>query len=501
MNDYYSGKPLRIGSETQLLIDDTIIEDRWRLRRVMHPPVKHPQNPILARDKPWEGDMVHAPSVLWDDERGLYRMWYLTFNNSNYFARRGSVTYMCYAESEDGVHWTKPLFDHCPYGRYSRTNIVYWGTHDQGPYYGSTDPEIQQQRVRIADKGQIWKDPADPDPARRYKMISLEGRPRPEFNEVHCGVELVTSPDGIHWQLTGQHALLDHASDCLNHVVHDARRGRYLLYCRPPLYSSGRSGENRHHRRRVAVMTSPDFVHWSYPRTVLYPDEYDLPDYDHVRVFPCGNVFIMLYGAMEGDTTGRWELRLATSPDGIRWERFRTRETFLGRGAPGSWDAGGILPHGEPVPQGERLLLYYSGTRIGQEEQGDFTGAIGLATFKRDRFVEQRAGEETGYLLTKEFILEGKRLHVNLEHEKGPYRSPRLRVEILRHPPLGKHWLFEQAYEGFTLDHCDPLCLDCTDTVVTWRGNSDLSALAGKPVYLRFELHRMGLYSFRISPG
>ena len=64
-------------------------------------------------------------------------------------------------------------------------------------------------------------------------------------------------------------------------------------------------------------MTSEDLVQWSYPRVVCYPDEYDLPDYDHVLVFPYGNIFVMFYGAMEGDTTGRWELRLATSSDGF----------------------------------------------------------------------------------------------------------------------------------------------------------------------------------------
>jgi len=240
-------------------------------------------------------------------------------------------------------------------------------------------------------------------------------------------------------------------------------------------------------------------VSWTYPRVVLYPDEYDLPDYDHVRVFRYGSVFIMLYGAMHGDTTGRWEMRLATSRDGLRWERFHTRETFLGPGPEGSWDAGGALPHGVPVRQGEDLLLYYSGMNRGQEEQGAYRGGIGLAALRADRFVEQRAGGETGYLLTKEFILEGNALRVNLEREKGPYREPRLRVEILRHPPLGGHWLFAQPYEGFTLEDCDPLAIDHTDAVVTWKGSKDLSALAGKPVYLRFELHQMGLFSFRIA--
>ena len=500
MESYFTGSPLKIGNETQLLIDDTIVEDRWRLTRVLHQPDKFAHNPVLLADKPWESDLAYSPSVIWDEQYGRYRMWYLCFNNSNYFAKIGPVTYVAYAESDDGYNWEKPLMDHCPFRKHKKTNIVYYGTHDQGLYYGATDPELKKFRIQAADKSQLFKDEQDPDPARRYKMISTEGRPMPEFNEVHCGVNLVCSPDGFHWTLAGDSAILDYSSDCMNHVAYDERRRRWLLYCRPPVYSSGRSDEARHHRRRVSCMVSEDFVHWSYPRVVLYPDEYDLPDYDHVLVFPYGNIFIMLYGAMYGDTTGCWELRLATSEDGIRWDRFHTRETFLGGGPEGSWDAGGILPHGVPVRRGEYLLLYYSGLSRGQEEQGSFGGGIGLATIKLDRFVEQRArGEETGYLLTREFILEGNSLRVNLEHQKGPYYSPRLRVEILRHPPIGRHWLFTQPYEGFTLEDCDPLALDNTDARVTWKGKGDLSSLRGKPVYLRFELHQVGLFSFRIA--
>lgn len=499
MNDYFAGSPLRIGNDTQLLVDDTIIEDRWRLTRVMHHPEKHPRNPVVTRDKPWESDLTQDPSVIWDEELGKFRMWYLCFNNSAYFYGSGAATYVAYAESDDGVHWTKPLFDHCPHGDHKRTNIVYYGTHDQGTYYGKWPEGTLITRVQIACKTQVFKDAREADPAKRYKMVSIEGRPRPDLGEVHTGVQLVCSPDGIHWKLDGDKAILDHSSDCLNHIVRDEHNDRWLMICRAPVWHSGRQHGMRNIRRRVAMMTSRDLVEWSYPRTVMYPDEHDTPDYDHVVVFPNGNGFLMLYGAMHGDTTGRWELRLASSPDGFHWERFHTRDTYLGGGAEGSWEAGGIQAGCAPIRRGERLFLYYTGFTRGQEEQGDFGGSVGLATIKPDRFVEQRAGETPGYLLTKEFILDGKGLRVNLECNKStnlPTR-PRLRVEILRHPPFGQHWLFREAYEGFSLEDCDPLDVDHTDATVTWKGKGDLSSLIGKPVYLRFELQNMGLFSFR----
>ena len=502
MSDYFTGAPLVIGNETQLLLDDTIIEDRWRLTRVMHHPDKFPRNPVVMRDKPWESDTVQGPNVIWDEELGKYRMWYLCFNNSAYFYGSGAQDYVGYAESDDGFNWVKPLFDHCPYGNYKKTNIVYYGTHDQGTYYGKWPEGTLITRRQIAAKCQTFKDLDEPDPSKRYKMITIEGRPRLDLNEIHCGVNMSCSPDGIHWKLSGDRPILDHSSDCANHVIYDKANRQWIMICRPPVYHSGRGHGMRNIRRRVAAMTSKDFVNWSYPRVIMYPDEYDTPDYDHVLVMPYGNSFLMFYAAMFGDTHGRWELRLASSPDCFHWERFHTREVFMPYGPEGSWDGGGVMiSGGTPVRQGENLLFYYAGFVRGQEEQGDFGGSIGLATLKVDRFVEQRAGETPGYLLTKEFILDGKSLRVNVEMNKSTNLkvAPQLRVEILRHPQFGQHWEFQEAYDGFRLEDCDPLAIDHTDATVTWKGKRDLSALAGKPVYLRFELQQMGLFSFRIS--
>ncbi len=499
------GSPLKIGNETQLLIDDTIVEDRWRLKRVMHKPVKFPHNPVVLADQPWESDCISAPKVVWDKEYGRFRMWYLCFNNSLYYYGNGPAEYVAYAESDDGYHWEKPLFDHCPIGSYKKTNVVYMGTHDQGTYYGidKWPPGTPNRRLQIACMTQTFKDDRDPDPTRRYKMLSIEGRPRDDLGEIHTGVQLICSPDGFHWKLHGEKSILDHSSDCMNHIVWDERNQRWLMICRPPVWHSGRHHGPRNIRRRVAIMTSKDLVEWTYPRVVCYPDELDPPDYDHVMVFPYGNTWMMFYSAFEGDTTGRWEIRLATSRDAFHWERYHTREAWLPRGREGDWDFGGTLPSSPPVQRGEYLLLYYNGMLIGQEEQGDFRGGIGLATIKLDRFVEQRAGDEQAYLLTKEFILEGKTLRVNIEQNKSTnLKFPcRLRAEILRHPPFGQHWLFKEAYEGFSFDDCDPIeSIDHTDVLVTWRkGKSDLASLAGKPVYIRFELQNMGIFSFRIS--
>ncbi len=491
LEKYYEGEPLRIGDETQLLMDDFIVEDRWRLTRTLHHPDKYLRNPILLRDKPWEGDLACRPWVIRDEGYGRYRMWYQCFSTSSAFRGGGPPYFVGYAESDDGITWEKPLLDGFAFAGFPRTNIVYAGTHGDS-----------------ASGVQVFVDPEDPDPQRRYKMIVREARPRGD--RINRGVSLACSPDGFRWQLSGEAHILDYHSDCHNHVVFDPVNRRWLLYCRPIyMYATGRSSWDppgggpgtRHTKRRVAVMTSRDFVHWSYPRTVMYPDERDTPDYDACTVFRYGGQFLMFYCAMDGDRGGTNEMRIASSRGGLVWERFHAREPFLGRGREGDWDAGQVSSSCPPVRQGENLLIYYTGTQRGQSDGSGGMGGIGLAFTKADRFVEQRAGDEPGYLLTREFILEGNRLRLNTGLRWATYRAIQMRVEVVRRPELGRHHEFSHApaCEGFSFADCDLIRADRTDLPVTWRGSPDLSALSGRPVYLRFEMQNMGLYAFRIT--
>jgi len=485
---YFQGEPLKIGNETQLLIDDNIVEDRWALERVLHPPSKHLLNPILVKDKPWEGDIALSPYVMWDEDFGRYRMWYKCFSLTNYWGAGGPPYHLSYAESDDGINWEKPDLDVSDYPGYPISNVVYTGTYRQ-----------RTQGV------QVIKNPDQSDPNKRYMYIHVEAIPHPEEG-LQSGVNVAYSPDGLRWTLPEppKH-ILDYHSDCLNHVVYDPQEEQWLLYCRPiHMFSSGRRdlrvGQigGRHMRRRVSVMTSKDFINWSYPRTCMYPDEMDTPDYDACTVFRWAGQFIMLYAAMEGDVTGSNEVRLASSQDGVNWERFYTREPYIARGREGDWDAGQVTVSGPPVIQGDTMLIYYSGTPNTQYETTTQSG-IAVAMAKVDRFVEQRGGDRPGYLLTKEFVVEGNRIKINTVMPGMAYHEQFIRVEIASHPPLGGHHGSSQPYPGFSFEDSDVLKGSRTDMTVTWNGSADISELAGKPVYLRFEIVNMGLFSFKIT--
>ncbi|NLX06612.1 MAG: hypothetical protein GXY33_15850 [Phycisphaerae bacterium] len=479
-HDYFAGQPLQIGCGTHLLLDDHIVEDRWRLARVLERPEKFIRNPILVRDKPWEGDLAYRPHVIYDQTVGKYRMWYQCISMMNYYGAAGPVYYIGYAESDDGFNWQKPLLDVCDFPGFKKTNIVYCGTH--------------RQRVQGV---QVWRDEAETDQARRYKMICLEARPL--AGELQSGVNLAVSPDGLRWKLTGENHILDYHSDCENHVVYDPERKRWILYCRPiHMYGAGRKIAHRHMRRRVAAMTSDDFVHWSYPRTVMVPDERDTPDYDACLVFRYAGQFLMLYHAMEGDDRGANETRLAVSRDGLHWQRFWSRQPFLARGREGDWDGGQITVSCPPVPHGDHLLIYFTGTVAPQYDE-NMAGGMGVAMIRRDRFAAQEAGDQTGFLLTREFLLEGNRLRINCSRKEGGAADAYIKVELTEHPPLGGHFGAMPGIPGFRLENADPVTANRTDAPVTWRGNGDLSVLTGKAVYLRFEMKNMKIFAFQVT--
>lgn len=482
-SDYFYDKPLEIGDERQIVLDDLIIEDAWRIKPVLHQPLKYFKNPVIYKTEPWEAESVGHPTVFWDDDFGCYRMWYMSYSPKNYYTRgeTGIIHCMCYAESKDGVNWTKPLLDVCKIGGFDKTNVVYCGANG------------------LTARGQVFRDETEKDPEKRYKMICLEIFPWEKGAEGKCsGLRLLYSPDGLHWNPEKAYFVLDYHSDTNNHIVFDRKTKNWLLYCRPTMYGSGRSGHLRHHRRRVSIMVSKDLIHWYYPRTVLFPDHYDPPDYDHVYVVQYCNYFIMFYTAMEGDTYGRKETRFAWSRDGFHWERFYPRMAFLPRGDEQSWDAGAVLIY-SMVEKDDDLVFYYTGSHRGQHQPGFPMNGIGLAFLKKDRFIEQVASDEPGYILTRELICPGKFLKINTGFSGIPNKQQYIRVEIVRRPEIGNHAFFNYAYDGFSLEESIPVSGDRMDAVCRWKTKNDLSELVGKPVYLRFELVNMGLFSFHFS--
>ena len=249
---------------TLLLVDDKDVLYRPGTKRVLRPLTRHPQNPLIEEDKPWEVTVAYC-SVYRHPESGRYQLWYQAWHHED-------GCRVCYAESEDGLHWVKPNLGIYPFRDVRDTNVV---LVDKGNYGASV---IVDQR--------------DPDPARRYKMAYWAR-----------GLKVAFSPDGIHWTVPFEEPLLPGAggraqqptyvdepfeqegtrchpigiSDVID-VAWDPKRDLFMIYAKTWL--DGPKGD-MFWKRAVVRTDSVDFVHWSKPRLMMAPDEFDGDGGDH----------------------------------------------------------------------------------------------------------------------------------------------------------------------------------------------------------------------------
>ena len=467
---------VKIGSRPQLFFDDYVVEDTALLVRTLHPVRKFGGNPVLREEHPWERmlDDTGAPglnlygSVLFDPERKLFRMWYLTKPNA-YHA--------CYAESEDGIAWKKPLLDLVAFGEHRRTNIV-------------LAPGLTYKgRVVVAERGAqpltVMRDEND-TPERRFKGMFTTGA-----RKIVRGMMACYSRDGLHWEFAEQNPVLPGWSDTSNTLFWDPIHKKYTLMMRPVTYCGV--------KRRTAISVSSDFIHWSFPRIVMRCDERDNaePDFpgftsQHVD-FP-RQVYGMPAFFYEGLYVGLKQLRdgniirleLAHSRDAVNWHNDPLRREFVPLGPQGSWDSA-MNQAAPPVQVGTELRFYYGGKDYEHTEAARKKGhgSIGFGTLRHHGFYSLASGNHTGQLLTRPLLCEGATLSLNA----GVRGSLRVALEDA----------FGHSIKGFSSADCGPVSGDSLQHKVRWKDNESLSRLRGKSIRLRIEIDRGEIYSFHIS--
>ena len=118
--------PITLSEHPQLFLDDDVIATTANIQRVLNPPRKHPDNPLpFVPEYPWEMARMDPGCVIYDAARDVFRMWYTVLMDKQRYA--DNFGYVGYAESEDGIHWRKPLFDIHEFEGRRPTNIVFKG--------------------------------------------------------------------------------------------------------------------------------------------------------------------------------------------------------------------------------------------------------------------------------------------------------------------------------------------------------------------------------------
>jgi hypothetical protein len=437
---------------THLVLDSRVIAETNGVRLVLGQVEKDARNPLFRADKAWENALNNLyPNVVYDGQERLFKLWYkCVLADSNVIERmmpprtiNNVGWFLCYATSKDGIVWEKPELGLHGFDGSARNNAV------------ARD---------VANVG-VFKDPHDPDPARRYKMIHDIGVRLPENMRVRF------SPDGLHWSEPAHPDGLGTSGDTHSNIFWDELRGRYVLISRIYL------GE-----RLVARAESADFMHWTKPEVVLrsLPHEgknrqtYCMPAFRYANGY-LG--FVMMYN-VGGDKTVDCEL--VWSPDSVTWQRVLPGTPFIPRGPKDSYDGGCIYAQaGPPTIKDGRIWIFYGGSR--EVHRGWKRHCLPCVAYLRpDRFAgyaPDRAGG-CGTVLTQPLRCTGESLRVSADAKGGS-----LRVAVV-------------GADGFGLDDCAPIAADVTEEAVAWKGGKPWASLNGRTVRLRFELRNVKLFAF-----
>lgn len=460
--------PWLVPGERQLFLDDQCIAEMTDLRRTMHQPEK--RGAVIVPDRPWEISLQTRCAPAWDPDEKVFKIWLLTSTNIP------DVAGTTYAESKDGVHWTKPALRQYEVEGSLENNFV------------ALDPETGWPENAIEN---VVYDPDDPDPDRRYKgFLGCYDR------------QPIVSPDGIHWTRLDVPAI---PSQDESNLSYDRRTHTFIA----TLKQSGPFG------RSHGLSMSRDFLNWTTPELVFHADEEDQErarqniearlaspelaqpvhvdpesykaDIYNTPIFRYEGLYLALpavfhtTSATPDSNDGFQLIQLACSRDLRTWKRLGDRQPFIGPSPKGkdAFDTMQLLPPSSPVVHGEELWFYYTGIRIRcrPENAKPPWGAVCLAVLRRDGFISLDAGDEPGVLTTKPFTANGADLYVNI-YAPGGF----LGVEALN--DLGTVVAESERITG-----------DFIQQLVTWR-TGDLAYYAGQPIALRFTLRNASLYSF-----
>ena len=444
----------------QLFIDDELIEEGLRLGRCIHQPQKFPE-PVLRPEKPWERNAVLLwGSVIWDERERIFKMWYQTFAK----LPPPEATYVCYATSADGLNWEGPVIGDIE-------------------YRGSKENNIVLDSKQKLDSPTVLFDPRDSG-ERRYKMLFYE----PGTDEGHPrGLYAAFSPDGLHWKRL-EKPVAPTVGDRTN-VMFDPESGKYVAYTRH------REMMQRYRARCIYRSESDDFINWTEPEIVLFPDLVDGPDIQFYSMvaFRYESIYLGLIEYMQS-TPDVLDMRLAVSRDNRKWSRVEPRDAFLSRGPEGSWQSAWVnISANPPIRVGDRLWWYFSGRNSAHGQQWPHPyAAIGVASSRPDGMASIEAGPTEGRLLTKPLLWPGGRLEVNASTHQSPHISAgviRVEVQDERGVPI----------PGYSREEAAPLVGDNLAFVPAWRSGRDTSQLAGKRLRMAFCLQSARLFSFRPS--
>jgi hypothetical protein len=476
-----------IGSQRELFIDGVLIE---KITGQAGLRLHHPERREIAmvHDALWEGSGCGYHTVFKDD--GIYRMYYKAWH-IDFDGDVSNRVVICYAESDDGIHWNKPELGLVAFNGSTQNNILFdkihdYGCHDFSPFI-DTNP--------------------DASPDGRYKAVGyVRGL------KDNKGLYGFISSDAIHWTLIQDDFIIKEDGwvfDTQNITFWSETEQQYVMYYRRTVDDI----------RNIARAVSKDFIHWEKQGLLDFqhrgPDKQQQfytnqirPYYraPHIYIgFPsryCDRGWIdatenlpsieLRRSRAKGQTrygSAVTDAALICSRDGksfYRWDDaflrpgLRTQHNWAYGDNYLAWHVVETKPTYDDQPK--ELSVYAT--------ESYFTGTMSRLrryALRLDGFVSIYAPGAGGEVFTKPFIFKGNDLRLNFSTSA----AGNIFVEIQK--PGG------QAIQGFQLDECQEIFGDALDYSVKWTEASDLKTVAGQEVRLRFVLREADIFSFQFA--
>ena len=455
-----------VASNRQLFVDSSFFDRSANVHLHVHPARK--AEIVLRREKPWESVELNWFSVMQDqgvaDQEAKYRMWYECYDVPGWDT--GDDTSFCYAESRDGVRWTKPQLGLFEYQGSRSNNILF-------RQIGRADG-----RSRVHGTG-VFRDPTAP-PEARYKAVSQgiwQGSTPP------YRIAGMVSPDGLKWTRCPK-PICDVFADSQDSCFWDPSVGKYVLY--------GRVGSN------IGRAESSDFTRFNPLQLVLQAGDRDPPNSNlynpAARKYPGAANVYLLFPSLYQHEPDTLDIRLAVSRDGVHWTWPEQNAAFIPLGETGAFDSKALYMGQGLIEAGDEMWLYYSGAPLRHNEgtlerivHGDQPRAYRRAVIRRNRFVSVDAGREGGSFVTPPLQFTGNTLTFNVEVRPGG----KVRVGLLDEKG--------EAAPGRAVEDCQAIAGDHFDAVVRWKTGRNVSDRAGRPTRMRVELIDASLYGFQFT--
>ena len=442
-------EPVALGTRVEMFVDDWLIDASHSPGTVslqLTQPVK--REIVLVTDKPWEGPDSADFSVFQDGP--LVRLYYRGIVPAG-DTSIGQVT--CYAESPDGIHFTRPNLGLVEFEGSKENNIIYRGieAHNFAPFRDA-NPAAR--------------------PEERYKAMA----------GIQSKLYAFVAPDGIHWtKLQADPVMTKGAFDSLNLSFWDDRTQNYRCFSR---FFDGDV-------RAIQSCTSTDFIHWADPVPNRYPKRAPKEHFYTNGTRPCpGAPHIYLSFPKrfvperkkfaDYKEMGVSDAVFLSSRDGENWDR-----TFLEAWVrPGpdnrNWTQRSNMPAWGIVQLDPTEFSMYITEHYEWPDH-----RLRRITVRRHGFASAHASAAGGEFTTRPVTFTGKNLILN--YATSATGAIQVEVQDAQGKPI----------EGRSLADMPVLFGDELDAVASWKSGSDLSSLIGKPVRFRFVMKDADLFALR----